>query len=294
MITTPKLYVELETYYIDVNGVSLHVKMAGPTDGEPVILLHGFPEFWYGWKAQIEYLANAGYRVIAPDQRGYNLSDKPKAIEAYRMRELVADVIGLIDHIGQDKVFLVGHDWGGAVAWSTALRHPNRLKKLTILNTPHPAVFARTLREDWRQTTRSWYMGLFQVPLLPEALLSFADSVGAARMLISTAKPGTFNDADIAEYIKAWSRPNALTGMINWYRAVGRSPKSGTPQGDLRVHVPTLLIWGTQEVALIEDLAQPSIDLCDDGRLVKFNDAGHWIAHEKPNEVNELLDEFLR
>lgn len=116
MVTTRKSTLDMETYYIDTNGVSLHVKMAGPADGQPVILLHGFPEFWYGWKAQIEFLANAGYRVIVPDQRGYNLSDKPKAVEAYRMYQLVADVIGLIDHIGHDQVYLVGHDWGGGVA----------------------------------------------------------------------------------------------------------------------------------------------------------------------------------
>ncbi len=296
MVTTRKSTLDMETYYIDTNGVSLHVKMAGPADGQPVILLHGFPEFWYGWKAQIEFLANAGYRVIVPDQRGYNLSDKPKAVEAYRMYQLVADVIGLIDHIGHDQVYLVGHDWGGGVAWATAIQHPERIKKLVILNTPHPSVFLQQLGSNPRQVSRSLYMGFFQLPFAPEAMLMLGDGMGAANLLQFSSKPGTFSDADIAEYIKAWKRPGAMTAMLNWYRATGRKPSSGnlSSGGSIRVTMPTLLVWGTKDIALGSEMAQPSIDLCDDGRLITFNDAGHWIAHEKPNEVNALMAEFLQ
>jgi len=289
---------ELETYYIDVNNVTLHVKMAGPTDGDVVLLLHGFPEFWYGWKAQIDVLASAGYRVIVPDQRGYNLSSKPSAVEAYRMRELVADVIGLIDYSGHEKVYLVGHDWGGGVAWATAIRRPERIRKLAILNTPHPGVFLDQLRSNPVQMLRSVYMGVFQIPALPEAMLMIGDGMGAANLLRLGSKPGTFKDADIAEYIKAWKRPGAMTAMLNWYRASGRKPSSANPSSggaspSPRVTVPTLLIWGTKDVALGEELASPSIAMCDEGRLVTFTEAGHFIAHEKPDEVNALLVEFI-
>ncbi|MDX2163292.1 MAG: alpha/beta hydrolase [bacterium] len=288
---------ELEHYYFDTNGVTLHVVQAGPKDGEPVILLHGFPEFWYGWHKQIDALAQAGFRVTAPDQRGYNLSSKPSAVEAYRVRELVADIIGLIDVLGYETVNLVGHDWGGVVAWTLAMRHPERFKKLGILNIPHPSVFARTLRTDRRQQLKSWYTVFFQLPLLPEWLLTGGDANGAALLMFNSSNPGTFTDADIAEYVKAWKRPGAMTGMLNWYRAVGRKPDSmlsrTDDKRDTRIHMPTLMIWGTNDIALDASMAQPSIDMCDDGRLVTFSDAGHWIAHEKPEEVNRLLIDFF-
>lgn len=286
--------VEREHYYLETNGVTLHVVQAGPKDGEPVFLLHGFPEFWYGWNKQIDALAAAGFRVWAPDQRGYNLSSKPHGIEAYRVGELVRDILGLIDQCGHEKVNLVGHDWGGVVAWTLAMRAPERLKKLAILNIPHPAVFARTLRENRRQQLKSWYVALFQIPVLPELLLGGGDANGLAMMMFQSSNPGTFNDADIAQYTKAWKRPGALTGMLGWYRAIGRSPSSVMPGGDVRVHVPTLMLWGEKDIALDVSSAQPSIDLCDDGRLFTFNDAGHWIAHEKPEVVNAHLIEFFK
>ncbi|MFN8527593.1 MAG: alpha/beta hydrolase [Anaerolineae bacterium] len=292
-MTQTQVQVDLEYTYLDTNGVTLHVVQAGPKDGEPVLLLHGFPEFWYGWKAQIQALAAAGFRVWAPDQRGYNLSSKPKAVEAYRMHQLVADVIGLIDQSGHERLHLVGHDWGGAVAWSVAMRHPDRLKKLAILNIPHPAVFLETVRSNPYQMLKSWYMGFFQLPLLPEALLTGGDANGAAIMLFASSNPGTFKDQDIAEYVKAWKRPGAMTGMINWYRALFRSPSSGTPRGDVRIHVPTLMLWGEDDVALDASMAQPSIALCDEGKLITYPDAGHWIAHEKAEEVNRQLIGFF-
>jgi len=163
---------ELEHTYINTNGIRLHVVQAGPKSGVPVVLLHGFPEHWYGWRKQIPALVEAGCRVIVPDQRGYNLSDKPQGVENYGVYTLVDDVIGLIKALDYDKVNLVGHDWGAVVAWTLAVTHPECLHKLTILNVPHPAVMRRFLRRDLDQMRRSWYAGFFQIPWLPEKILS--------------------------------------------------------------------------------------------------------------------------
>ncbi len=162
---------EAEATFIHTNGVRLHVVQHGPVDGPLVILLHGFPEFWYGWRKQIPALAAAGYRVWAPDQRGYNLSDKPTGIDAYTLDQLVADVIGLIDAAGCDKVYLVGHDWGAAVAWWMALKYPQRVIKLVVSNVPHPIVMNRTVRRNFDQLRKSWYIFFFQIPWLPERLI---------------------------------------------------------------------------------------------------------------------------
>lgn len=274
-----------------VNGVRLHVAQAGAEDGRPVILLHGFPEYWGGWLHQIPALAAAGYRVWAPDQRGYNLSDKPKGIDAYVLDELAADVAGLIDAMGVEKVLLVGHDWGAAVAWWTALHYPQRLEKLAILNVPHPIVMRKTLSGNWRQMLKSWYMFFFQIPWLPETLMTANNARGATQMMRGSSKPTTFSPAEMEEYRKAWLQPGAFTGMINWYRALmRRQPKSPS---SYRVSVPTLMIWGKNDIALSSDMAQPSIDLCDDGRLIFFEEATHWVQHDEAEGVNRLLLEFF-
>src|SRR2546422_5382436 len=155
------------------NGaVGLHAMAAGPKDGPVVLLLHGFPEFWYGWRKQIEPLAAAGFRVVVPDQRGYNLSSKPSGVAAYALAELVSDVIAIADQLGREKIFLAGHDWGAAVAWSAALLHPQRISKLAVLNVPHPSVMRKFLSTRPRQLLRSWYMFFFQLPWLPEIFFS--------------------------------------------------------------------------------------------------------------------------
>jgi epoxide hydrolase 4 len=283
---------QTETTYIETNRIELHVVMAGPEDGQPVILLHGFPEFWRGWLKQIEPLADAGYRVIVPDQRGYNLSDKPRGVKAYTVDKLVDDILGLMDVLGYDKANLIGHDWGAVIAWAFAIWHPERLHKLGILNVPHPAVMLNFLRRgDPEQLRRSWYIFAFQIPWLPEAIMRSNNWRGAERVLRGSGKIHTFSNADIAEYKKAWSQPGAMTAMLNWYRAVVRHrPKM--PKGS-RVKVPTLMIWGMQDVALSHRMARPSIDYCEDGRLVLFEDATHWVQHDEAEAVNQLLIDFL-
>jgi len=283
---------QYETTYIETNGIKLHVVMAGPKDGQPVFLLHGFPEFWYGWSKQIKPLADAGYRVIVPDQRGYNLSDKPKGVKAYSIHKLVDDILGLIDALGYEKADLIGHDWGAVVAWALAIWYPERLRKLGILNVPHPAVMLNFLRRgDPEQLRRSWYIFAFQVPWLPEYFLRRNNWRNAVRVLRGSGKIHTFTNDDIAEYKKAWSQPGAMTAMINWYRAAARYlPKL---LKDVRAKVPTLMLWGMQDVALSHRMARLSMDYCEDGKLVFFEEATHWVQHDESESVNELLLEFL-
>ena len=282
---------ELEHSFIDTNGVRLHVAQAGPKSGVPVVLLHGFPEFWYGWRNQIPALVEAGCRVIVPDQRGYNLSGKPKGVKNYRVDELVKDVIGLIDALEYEKVNLVGHDWGAVVAWTLAILHPERLHKLGIMNVPHPAVMKRFLTRDLEQIRRSWYVFFFQLPWLPEAGMKRDNWRGAELALRGSGKIHTFSKEDIVKYKEAWSQPGAMTSMLNWYRAVIRH-QPPMPK-DVRVKVRTLMMWGMKDVALSHRMARPSMDLVDEGNLILFPEATHWVQHDAAGEVNHYLVDFF-
>lgn len=289
--STSNLY-PLTHQFILTNDIQLHVVQAGPESGPLVILLHGFPEYWRGWKEQIEALAQAGYRVWVPDQRGYNLSDKPRSVAAYNLATLAADIIGLINAAGREKAVIVGHDWGAAVAWWLGIKHPSRLKKLVILNGPHPIVMGKQLRRNRRQRRRSAYMFFFQIPWLPEFLSRLNHWQPTVAAMKRTAQPGTFSDQDLEGYRHAWSQPGAFTAMLNWYRALFRHAPSLA--GQKRVTVPTLLIWGARDAFLGREMAEPSIELCDDGRLVVIEEATHWVQHEESGRVNELLLSFLQ
>jgi len=282
---------DLEHSYIETNGIRLHVVQAGPQSGTPVVLLHGFPEFWYGWRLQIPALVEAGCRVIIPDQRGYNLSDKPEGVKTFSMDELVKDVIGLIDALGYEKVNLVGHDWGAAVAWVVANQHPERLHRLGILNVPHPEVMKRFLKRDLEQLRRSWYILFFQLPWLPEALIRAQDWRAMIHALRDSGKAHTFTDADIEKYKEAWSQPGALTAMLNWYRAAARYQMPDMK--DALIRVPTLMMWGMKDVALSHRLARPSMDYCEEGNLILFPEATHWVQLDEADSVNHYLADFL-
>ena len=274
------------------DGVRLHVAQAGPADGPLVVLLHGFPEFWYSWRAQIAPLAAAGYRVWVPDQRGYNRSDKPPRVRDYTIETLAADVLGLLDAAGAAQATIIGHDWGAAVTWWLAAYHPDRVARAAVLNVPHPAVMARTIRRSWRQLRKSWYIFFFQLPWLPEKLLARRDWALARRSLLRTSRRGTFSAADMACYAAAWGQPGAMRGMINWYRAVRYTAgKAAEPR---RVTVPLHIIWGKKDAFLTADMASESLKLCDQGQLTFLPAATHWVQHEEPEKVNELLLEFLR
>ena len=275
--------------FIETNGINLHVVLAGPEEGEMVIFLHGFPEFWYGWRGQIDFFAEQGYRVVVPDQRGYNLSDKPRRIRDYDIGELGRDIVGLIDHFGKDNVLLVGHDWGAAVAWWTAIQHSDRIKKLAILNVPHSAVMRENLFNNWSQVKRSWYIFFFQLPWMPEWFMSHDDFETAIKSISGKYE---LTSTDIERYKEAWGRTRAVKSMINWYRAAFRSLKKAKGKGN--VTVPTLMLWGKLDTALGSEMAQPSIDLCENGKLIFFEDATHWVQHEKAEDVNNHLLEFFR
>jgi pimeloyl-ACP methyl ester carboxylesterase len=271
----------------------LNAVTAGPDDGPALLLLHGFPEFWYGWRKQIAPLADAGFRVIVPDQRGYNRSSKPSGARQYRMRELTADVLAIADQIGRERILLAGHDWGAAVAWNVAMRYAARIEKLAILNVPHPAVMLRFLRTSPRQMLRSWYMLFFQIPRLPEFLFSRGNFEGGTRALIRTSRPGTFSAEDLDRYREAWSQPGAITAMINWYRALFREMPNVIGMQS-RVRVPVRILWGARDGFLLPGMAVSSLKYCDNGELIEFPDAAHWIHHEEPDKVNQLLIEFFR
>lgn len=282
----------VQCQYVRTNGLRLHAAVAGPEDGPLMILLHGFPEFWYGWRKQIEPLAEAGYRVWAPDQRGYNLSDKPPGLEAYAIDQLASDVIGVIDAAGRRQAILVGHDWGGAVAWQVAAQAPERVARAVILNVPHPAVMMRQLRRNPRQLARSWYMFLFQIPWLPERWLTFRRGWPLARALRRSSRPGAFTADDWEHYRQAWLQPGAMTSMLGWYRAAMQLRSAPVARG--RIEPPTLLIWGTRDRFLGRELAAPSIACCERGELVFLEEATHWVQHEEPQRVNSLIIDFAR
>lgn len=280
----------LEHLELRVNGLRLHAVAAGPPDGPLVLLLHGFPEFWYGWRKQLGPLAEAGFRVVAPDQRGYNLSDKPPGVQAYRLDLLAGDVLGLVEALGREQAALVGHDWGAAVAWWVALQHPERVRRLAILNVPHPRVMQRHLSRNPAQWLRSWYILFFQLPRLPEALARAGDWWAMRQGLVGSSRPGTFTPQELQAYREAWSRPGAITAMINWYRALMRHRPRGRAG---RVSVPTRILWGARDRFLGREMAADSLEMCERGELFLFEEATHWLQHEEAEAVNRHLLEFL-
>jgi pimeloyl-ACP methyl ester carboxylesterase len=285
------MHSDFEHLTISTNGIRLHVVAAGPEHGPLVILLHGFPEFWYCWRHQIGPLAQSGYRVWAPDQRGYNTSDKPPGRSAYRLDALADDVLGLIDAADRRQATIIGHDWGGAVAWRLASRHPERLDRLVILNVPHPQVFKTMLYRSPRQTLRSWYIFAFQLPRLPEWFARRHDWRAMVDGLRQSSRPGTFSDADLERYREAWSKPGAFTAMVNWYRAALWGNRGLTEPE--RITTPTLMIWGVHDRFIGREAAAMSIELCANGQLVSIEEATHWVQHEEPQRVNQLIEEFL-
>jgi epoxide hydrolase 4 len=274
------------------NGdIHLRAVAAGPAAGPAILLLHGFPEFWYGWRKQIGPLASAGFRVIALDQRGYNDSSKPRRAADFSVQHLVSDVVAVIEQLGRERVFIVGHDWGAMVAWTLAARHPERVERLAILNVPHPGVMMRFLFTHPRQLLRSWYMFFFQFPRLPEMLFAAGNYKRGLDALVKTSRPGTFSEQDLQLYREAWARPGAVSAMINWYRALFRrstTSRLGT------IKTPTLLLWGKQDAFLEASLATESLRKCDSAELVWFPQATHWVQHEEADAVNEALLRFFR
>jgi pimeloyl-ACP methyl ester carboxylesterase len=277
--------------YADLGGVRLHYVEAG--EGPLVVLLHGFPEFWFSWRFQIPALAEAGFRVVAPDMRGYNLSDKPKGVESYALERLARDVERLIGALGEERAVVVGHDWGGIVAWAVAMLHPERVERLVILNVPHPERFSGGLRTP-RQLLKSLYAFFFQIPWLPEKVLRAGDfAIVRSVFRNDPVRPGTFGEDDIDRYVEALSRPGALTAAINYYRALARRAPALARKLRRRIEAPVLVIWGQRDLFLVPELARPDPALVPDVRVERLPDASHWVQQDRPERVNALLLEFL-
>jgi pimeloyl-ACP methyl ester carboxylesterase len=254
-----------------------------------LILLHGFPEFWWAWRNQITPIAESGFHVVVPDLRGYNLSDKPKGISAYRLDLLAADVIALADSYGADRFRLVGHDWGGVIAWSVGALRPDRLDCLVIMDAPHPDVLATEAFKHPLQALRSVYVALFQLPWLPETVLAAFGFAALRRALKASARGNTFEPSVLDRYAQAWAHPGSLRAMLNYYRAL-RKRRAGQPT---RIASPTLVLWGERDSFLGEHVARASLGLCDDGRLTIIAGATHWLHLEEPRRVNAEILAFL-
>ncbi|PSN12120.1 epoxide hydrolase [filamentous cyanobacterium CCT1] len=274
--------------FLDTNGVRLHYVSRG--QGPLMLFLHGFPEFWYSWRHQLDYFADR-YTCVALDLRGYNDSDKPEGLEAYRLDVLVEDVRGAMAALGHDQMVLVGHDWGGAIAWAFAYAHPECLHSLIVMNIPHPAKFAEGLRTP-QQLLKSWYIAAFQLPLLPELLLQASDYWMIEQILRGMAiDKTTFSDADLQAYKAAAAKPGALTAMINYYRSFAQSGQWQQSWGVLEV--PTLLIWGEDDAALGKELSVGTEAYVSNLRLRYIPQCSHWVQQERPQQVNALMREFL-
>ena len=288
-----QLSIAAESRYVAVNGLELHTVIAGPSDGPLVLLLHGFPENWYTWRHQIKFLAHAGYRVVAPDQRGYNLSDKPQGVHNYRVEALSGDVKELIHAFGQTKAIVVGHDWGGAVAWHLAMHHPEVIEKLVIMNAPHPAAFLREIRENPAQQQKSWYIGFFQIPWLPEEILGH-DPIESANLFFrkTAVNQNAFNSFELHVMATALAQPGALTNMLNWYRAAVRY--RAWMEAMHPINLPTLLIWAEEDRALGKSLTYGLESWVDQLHLHPIPNCGHRVQNEAAAEVNAELLAFLQ
>ena len=268
-----------------VNGVRLHYATTG--SGKLILFAHGFPEFWYAWKNQLAEFGN-DYKAVALDMRGYNLSSKPAQVDQYKVAVLVEDFRAVAEKLGYRKFILVGHDWGGGIAWAFAIHHPEYLEKLIIINAPHPAVFVRELRDNPLQQKASAYMHRFRAPGAEEALSANQYAALVQVVMGEGLKKGLFSEQDRSAYIEAWSQPGALTGGLNYYRAARIGP------ADLVVRVPTLVIWGEQDPYLLTGNLDGLNEYVPDLTVRRVSDATHWVVHEKPALVNALIRDFIR
>ncbi|HEX3033670.1 MAG TPA: alpha/beta hydrolase [Thermodesulfobacteriota bacterium] len=284
--------------FVEVNNIRMHYVSAG--SGPMVLLLHGFPEFWYSWRHQIPALSEK-FHVVAPDMRGYNKTDKPLKVEDYSANNLIADVAGLIQKLAHDekKAILVGHDWGGAIAWMVAMFQPQLIERLIILNVGHPGTRNRRDFLDFDQMQRSWYMFFFLLPDIPEEVLSRNDFQIMRKMVFETAtRKESFNDDDIENYVAMWKEPGVLTGAINYYRAITNAEywkNLGKPRDFPPIKAPTLQIWGEDDPFLGKQMIQGTQEFIQAPYRLEFiPNCSHWVQQEAPDEVNKLMLDFLK
>lgn len=279
------LFKEIEEVYIDTNGIKLHTIVIG--SGEPLILLHGFPEFWYCWKSVILGLKEK-FKLIIPDMRGYNLSDKPNDVKKYKMEYLIGDIKGLIEELNLKRVYLAGHDWGGVVAWAFAEKYPELLKKLIILNAPHPKIFQKSLRTDKKQQEASSYIFEFLKPNGEKKL--YEDDYRTLKKAVfeDMFSKTNFTEFDKEKYIEAWSQPGAILGGVNYYRA-----NTSFDEWTGIIELPTLVIWGMKDVALLPQQLEGLSDYVKNLKIVRSENSSHWITHDDPDLIVSSIKEFI-
>jgi pimeloyl-ACP methyl ester carboxylesterase len=291
----------IEHNYAYMNSIRLHYVTSG--NGKLILFVHGFPEFWYAWKDQLLEFGR-DYQAVAPDMRGYNLSEKPVGVDQYQVKFLCEDLRSLAEHLGHKRFVLVGHDWGGAVAWAFALSHPEYLEKLVIINAPHPVVFERELRENPAQQKASEYMLMFRSPEA-EQILSANQYDSLYKGVVSEGiKNGYFTEQDCKAYLEAWSQPGALTGGLNYYRVAHIGPptaEGGPAKGkfvadlsEVTVKVQTLVIWGEKDPYLLTGNLEGLEELVPGLTIKRIPDGSHWVVHEKPALINNLIRAFIR
>jgi len=288
---------KFEHKYADVNNIRLHYVTVGK--GKLIMFLHGFPEFWHEWKNQLSEFGR-DYQAVAPDMRGYNLSSKPIEVEQYRMKYLIEDIRALSEHLGHKKFILVAHDWGGGVAVPFAIRHPEYLEKLIIINAVHPVIFMRELRDNPEQRKASQYILVHRTPKAEEILSRNNYALLASNLLEDGLKQGYFTEEDKKAYIEAWSQPGALTGGLNYYRAThlgsftGESDDISSADPSLfTVAVATLVIWGEKDKYLLTGNLEGLEKYVPDLTIKRIPDGSHWVIHEKPGLVNAYIREFI-
>ncbi|MEW6207403.1 MAG: alpha/beta hydrolase [Acidobacteriota bacterium] len=288
--------------YIEVNGVRLHYVSSGSSDDGLIMFVHGFPEFWYEWKNQLEEFGRDHF-AVAPDMRGYNLSSKPEEVDQYQVKHLIEDLRAMAERLGHRKFILVAHDWGGAVAWAFALRHAEWLERLVIINAPHPAVFQRELRDNPAQQKASSYMLVFRTPQAEEILSSNNYERLVSIVLGDGLRRGYFTQEDKEAYLRAWSQEGALTGGLNYYRAARIGPPSGEGEearsfasdiSSLIIRVPTLVIWGEKDTALLAGNLEGLDEFVENLTIRRIADGTHWVIHEEPDLVNRYIREFIK
>jgi pimeloyl-ACP methyl ester carboxylesterase len=276
--------------FISTNGINLHYVSQG--SGKLMLMLHGFPEFWYSWRHQIKEFAS-DYHTVALDLRGYNDSDKPASLSAYQMSEFIQDLKGVITGLGYEDCILVAHDWGGAIAWNFAYAYPEMVEKLIVLNIPHPAKFAQGLRTP-EQLLKSWYILAFQIPFLPELLFQLNDYQAIKEAFSGMAIDKTaFSEADLNAYRDAAAKPGALTAMINYYRGIFPLLFNSEPEWQI-LEIPTLTIWGEADTALGKELTYGTEAYVRDWQIKYIPDCSHWVQQEQPALVNAYIWEFLQ
>ncbi len=296
-----KNYPEFKTGFAEVNDNKIHYIKAGPEDGKLIVFLHGFPQFWYMWRDQLLEFSK-DYLAVAPDLRGYNLSSKPTEIEQYQPKHIVEDIRALVEeHFNRKKFILVGHDWGGVVAYPFANTHPNLVEKLIIINAPHPNIFARLIAKNKDQQSSSQYVLFFRTKKA-EGYLSANNYINILNIIVTPEME--FTDDDKQMYVNAWSQPGALTGGLNYYRAGGIKPPSQGEKIDnltdkqvelspVMINVPALVIWGEKDTALTTHNLEGLDEFIPDLTIKRIPEGSHWIINERPDKVNSLIREFL-